>query len=258
VTAPVHILAHCRNPKLLGATLLVFRTLRVGFPSAKVMVWGNALPMDARHPVEAACHMAGAGFMAIPSTTHDAWIESLIMRGASPFWVCDTDIAFWDSMQHLCHFDDTVTVAGRYEPAYSEEWSGTTKPARLHASLLYINPSATRQAIRAWMCRIPMPWRGTAEFPLIRQAFIPQSDGSIRFYDTCAGLFAAIGGTPFTEVQNCAFDHLQCGTYSDLVSPHLSCDNLEQRHRAIFADITLAKGIRGEQEAYLAQRKIKD
>lgn len=254
MTNNVHILAAVLNPKLIASTTLIFRTLRIGFPTANVLVWGNGLDSASEKVVAAAANSAGAMFKPIDRISHDAWIEQLIYAAEQPFWVCDTDLVFFDNMEA----DKSGLFAGRYEPEFVEEWTRCVKPARIHPCCMWINASALRQAIRAFMCQIPRPWRDTANFPLIRQTFVPRAGKLPLFFDTCAGLFSAVGGTTFTDQQNDCFEHLHCGTYADLVSPHLSVENLLASHAAICANPMLARGIRKKQDEYYASRKPND
>jgi hypothetical protein len=248
----VHILATVRTMALLDAALLVFRTLRTGFPTATVMVWGNGLELDALKSVGNAAASVGATFRNSAYLPHDGWIEGLVQGMQEPFWICDTDMVFFDRVEDWFDSDERVVFAGRYEPAFAEEWTKTQRAARLHTALMYFNPSLTRQAMRSWMCRIPRPWRDSAVFPLIKQAFIPTA-GKTMFFDSCAGLYQACGGTRFTEEQDNAFEHLHCGTYADLITPHLSV-NLIEAHRLVYANPALAKGIRERQNEYYASR----
>jgi hypothetical protein len=95
---PVHILAYCRRADLLDAALLVFRTLRTGFPDNPVFVWGNALEDWAGEQVRQFAAQASCVYNAIPLTQHDAWLEELIEAQFHPFWVLDTDLVFWNAM----------------------------------------------------------------------------------------------------------------------------------------------------------------
>lgn len=248
---PVHILATVRKPELLEAALLVFRTLRVGFPTAPVFVWGNALPLEAEAAVAHAAQDCRAVFTNIPVTVHDLWIENLLQESLEPFWICDTDVLFWESVER---FKPAPLLAGRLEPEFEEESTGTLHMERLHTALMWFNPAPLRAAMRAWMARIPAPWGHTGEFPFVRQHFVPLRGERARFYDTCAGLWHAGLGTPWTEKQNDAFDHLHCATYIDLIGPHLSVE-LRQAHQAIYADHRVGKGMRHHQAKYYNRQR---
>jgi hypothetical protein len=244
---PVNILAYVRTAELLDAALLVFRTLRVGFPTAMVNVWGNALAYPFERAVAKAAKECGAFFSNLPATEHDVWLEGLLHLATQPFWVCDTDVVFWDSLEQFN--TDCVAMAGRFEPAFDEEFTGTLHMERLHTAVMYLDPAAVRARMRAWVAAIPEPFSRTAEFPFVRQHFIPVRGGRAVFYDTCAGLWQAGIGTKFDEARNDCFDHLHCATFADRIAPKLSCDLLAA-HRAIYEDHNRARGMRHEQQKY--------
>lgn len=254
----IHILVTIRKPELRDAALLVFRTLRVGFPGSPVLVWGNGLtPAQQQDVATVSRDLARAHFITnLPLTSHDAWIEQLINTQTDGFWICDTDMVFFEPV--------TLPVAvkgfvGRYEPEFDEEWTGTRHVDRLHTCLMFINPTALRQGIRHWQARIPSPWRDSAQFPLVRQHFIPvraalNAQPETLFYDTMAGLWHAGLGTPFTPEQDAAFEHLCCGTYADLVdAPSLA--NLRAVHQSVYSNPERARGLKQAQDTYYQERK---
>ena len=253
----VHILATVRKAKLLEAALLSFRTLRVGFPRAEVWVWGNDLDWVSAAAVEGAARGAGGRFVNGKETSHDAWLQELICRGAEPFWVADTDLVFWEAVEG---WGFEAPVAGRLEPGFHEPWTGTFHMERLHTCLMRIDPVALRMALRGKMARVPEPFGFTATWPFVRQTFIPRKlesgkqKAEIWFYDTCAGIWQAGIGEAFTEARDAAFDHLHCATYADEIGPSLDVPDLAGTHRAIYEDLRLARGIRAGQDAYYARR----
>jgi hypothetical protein len=207
------------------------------------------------------CAVAVQGeYRPLTQTVHDAWIESLIQYSLEPFWICDTDIIFWSRMTRSRAWR---TFAGRFEPEFDEAWTRCRHMARLHTSLLWIDPAAARAEMRAFMAQIPDFLRCSAEFPFVRQHFVPLTtvEGTegrkmeILFYDTMAGLWHACGGSKFGEPENVAYDHLHCATYSDLISPAV---DLRAQHAAIFKNPYLAEHIRHQQNAYYASRKPKE
>lgn len=253
----VHILATCRDMDLLGGTLLVFDTLRTGFPGSKIFVWGNKLPVCAYDRVKVACREVKATFTPLPAPIqHDAWIERLLNEAPEQFWVCDTDIVFWDSVETFPDCRDLL--AGRFEPAFVEPWTGTHKAARLHTSLLWFDALAIRQAIRAWYGKwTPKGFPFLPQTEFVRQSFIPQGPNRPPiFYDTCAGLYQAIGGSPFLESENSAFEHLHCGVYADRISRSLP--GLLDKHREIYANREAAKGLQQQQAEFYKQNALPD
>jgi hypothetical protein len=143
--------------------------------------------------------------------------------------------------------------AGRFEPEFMEEWTGTRHAARLHPSLMRFDPCPLRAVMRYWP--------GVHEFFLtvkrefFEWQFVPYGD-EVLFYDTCAVLHQAFGGARFTDAQNERFEHLHCGSYSDLIGPSLSLQgDMAEKHRAIYMQPELARGLQIEQRKYYASRK---
>ena len=245
----VHILATVRNPALLESALLVFKTVRVGFPRALIQVRGNGLDPVAADAVGLAASQSGCDFHNDNRTSHDAWIEKLIYTKGDPFWVCDTDLVFFEAVEHWFAGKPSVMHAGRFEPEFYEEWTRSRHMARLHTSLMYLNPVELRLGMRTWMGQFPTLWH-TAQMNLIRQQFVPLLGELPLFYDTCAALYHALGGTAFTKEQNAAFEHLHCGTYADLIGAVTSLRDLAAVHRAVYADPSRARGLQHKQNDY--------
>ena len=248
----VHILATVRKPELLPAALLVFRTLRTGFPDAPVCVWGNGLEPWAAEAVAYTAAGRGCEFRNLPKTSHDEWIETLLQAANEPFWICDTDMVLFGEMKA----PKATLFAGRYEPEFVEEWTGTRHMERLHTCLMWLNPVPLRCAIREYMGKIPAPWGNTAQFTLVRQTFVPLTKRQTLFYDTCAGLYHALGGTRFTPAQDAAFEHLYCGTYADLVTAP-SLKDLRAVHAQVYANPQAARGLKAQLDDYFARHKPK-
>lgn len=223
-----HVLATCLNPDLLANTLLVFKSIRVGFPTANIHVFGNGLDAGAQWHVENAAAAANAHFHQMKMMAHGAWIEALIRDEERQFWICDTDIVFHAPVEHW--FQNPLPnqlFAGRYEPDFNLVClAQTVHVARLHPSLMWFNPRPLRAAIRAWP--IKHPFFNSVEKTLFQWTFVP-TNGSILFYDTCAGLYHALGGIPFNREQNEAFSHKFAGTYRTL----LGLDDAELRAHEI-------------------------
>lgn len=237
----VHILASCLTPERLPFTTLVFRTIRIGFPTANILVYGNALDPQSTQAVGQATEDVGGLFRYISIVSHGEWIERLIQTERDPFWICDTDVVFFDKVE-----DWTCELfSGRYEPEFFESWTQSHHVARLHPSLMLFNPGPLRTAMRAWP--------GCHEFfnsvnkDLIQwhwECHRSPEGVSLRFYDTCAGLYHALGGTPFTDHQNAAYAHLHCGTYGHLIVEH---NDLHAAHAAVLKNPEVARWLTMEQ-----------
>lgn len=270
----VHILATVRKPELLRAALLVFSTLRRGFPTADVCVWGNNLAVEATAAVAAEAARVGARFYNLPPTSHDCWISGLIEQagaaGSPPgFWICDTDIVFHEKIEIRNPKCETI-LAGRFEPEFHEEFTDTVHVERLHTCLMWIDGPGLRCAMRGWMAKFPLPWRNTAQFDLVHQHFIPRAGAPPLFYDTMAGVYQALRAGPigpsdqvstvhvFSDEEDGAFDHLHFATYVDQVEGRISVKGgLRERFEMIYDRPELAKGILAEQRKYYAARAVR-
>lgn len=254
----VHCLASLLVPNRIKNTLLVFRSIRTGFPTAKILVYGNGIKdPEGRNLVEITARNVGAQYVNIPMHSHGQWIENILANESDPFWVCDTDIVFFDKVEDWFTGSDEL-FAGRYEPQFWEEWTKTYHVSRLHPSLMWLNPQPLRAAIRSFPGK--HEFFSTVQQNLIQWSLVPSlneytDETHLNFYDTCAGLHHALVGTMFTEAQNAAYGHLFCGTYVDLISEQHP--NLGARHDAIWDDPELARFLWKDQQEWYEENKIK-
>lgn len=241
----VHILATCRNADIIRGTTLVFDTIRTGFPNAEIRVYENALPRFAQKPVRKACDKAGCMVVESKPTIHHEWIESLLATENEPFYICDTDVVFWKSFEG---FTWPTALAGRFVPQFYDEFTNCITRARLHGSLLYIDPAMVKAGVSTWLSQFPKTdFNPPAN--LIHPLVIPSGSESY-FHDTCCLLYQAIGGSEFNEAHLDCYDHLNCGTISDLVAPHVTDLRMREAHFAVFENPLLAKGVWTSQDEY--------
>lgn len=250
--AHVFILASCRNPALLAGTLLVFQTLRTGFPTAGVTVIGNALQGDALAAVSAACGQTGAAFTNADATIHDAWVDQLVLRQSAPFVIVDTDMVFWESVEgwQFIH-----PLAGEHQLPWYDEYSGCVYRERLHTCLLFVDPVEVRRRIAEWAGTIrTAPWRPQIE--LVRQSIQPRLNKCPVYCDTAANLYQAIGGQHFTPRQQTAYAHLHAGTWVDICQPHLTAaPDLAAAHAAVYRNGQVAREFHQREAGYLAANR---
>lgn len=149
----VIIPAACYKASQVDASSFVFKTIRTGFPTAEiVLVIGNTVPMLRDAIVEAA---VAAG---INPTLNDDYADrplvdvydGFLQTEEEPFFFCDTDIVFWDSVEsHLAEFEE-ASLAGRYIPKFFERFTRCVTMPRLHNCLLYVNPQRARREIEEY------------------------------------------------------------------------------------------------------------
>lgn len=256
----VNIFVTCRKPELLPAALLVFRTLRIGFPTAAVNVFGNNLPRYADIAVYNAVKAIGGAYLNGKEMAHGEWIELLMQTMTRDFWICDSDVVFFDEVENWFERWDEVLFAGRYEPSFNCAWTQAEHQARLHPSLMWMNPGRLNSAVRAWPRR--HPFFNTVERNLYRWHWVPHRDrvlegdrGDVvrmKLYDTCSGLFHALGGTAFTEKQNATFGHLYSSTYLDLIGEHMP-EEFRKVHEAVYKDPAEARKLWAAQQEFYKQ-----
>lgn len=208
----VFILATCRKEELLPYSLLVFKTLRVGFPTADVRVHLNGSGTAA---------LMGTEFTALPiteigETTHHDWISGLLLEQNEPFWLVDTDVIFYGKVEH---WEFGGPLAGYRIPEFNDPFLKAITRARLHTSLLYVNPEYVRLAWKSYLGRHPST-RFNPAADCVNPLYMPLNRQTI-FYDTMALMYHAIGGEQFTPEQKNAYFHFHFGTFSDLVLPSM-------------------------------------
>ena len=241
----VHILLTIRKPELYTASTLVFSTLRVGFPTAQVTVYRNRIN-DAR-PLED----AGIEYREI-DTIHHEWIESLLATEEAPFWILDTDVHFWESVEG---WQFTEPMAGRLIPQFFDEYSNCIDQPRLHTALMWLDPVTLRNKVKEY--RAQFPKHGFNHLAnLVHPICLPIRRGRTLFFDTLSLMYHAVGGQPFTTPQLDAFEHMNFGTISDLVLPRLKDGPEFARRRAAFLACPGAfRGTWRSQEEYYARHR---
>lgn len=246
------VLATVRNPELLPYATLVFRTIRTGFPTADITVFGNALGRDDYRQILEACEHARCQFYDHAPTTHAQWIEELIVGADQPFWLCDTDIIFYSKVEDW-QFD--TALAGYLIPEFKDEFSRCITRSRLHPSLLHVKPVELRAAIANYEAQA-ISSVFTPKINLIHPIVLPFNRESY-FYDSVSFLYHAVGGTPFTAQQKDAYHHFHCGTIADLAMPAMKYGEQMAKARAqILANPEQGRGMWRAQELYFQAQQF--
>lgn len=227
----VHILATCSKPELIDATLLVFKTLRVGFPKANVTVWRNGEPTG-RPAIDDAAMKVDCELVQSEPTIHHDWIKERLRDATEPFWICDTDMVFWKSVED---WKVQAPLAGAYIPEFFDSWSRCRTAPRLHTSLLRFDPVLIKARLETLHDKVRVS-RFTPLVDLVAPVVLPNG----FFYDTCSLLYHAVGGQQFNEAQLEAYEHLHGGTWIDELSQ--AYPGLKEVHQSVYADISKAKG----------------
>lgn len=247
----VLVLTYCRNRELLYGTTLVFKTLRVGFPNARVTVVDNASLPEVRGELAQLARENDCLFRQIdsPGVAHDTFIEERLKLAGSntserrQTVFLDPDICLWRSCED---FEFDGLIAGVFVEAYDDPMLKCVTMPRLHSSFLWI-PAAGQL-----MSKIRNIQRRHFDFRPFSTVSFKLGDVWIR-YDTGASLYSAIPNqvSHFSEDHRDCFDHLYCGTHYDLWAPHLGGqlrDLMGKVHRhAKAGEIAPLKGIWREQ-----------
>lgn len=249
----VSILTYCRNPDLFYGTELIFKTLRVGFPSASISVVDNCSVPEARDEVESLAKEAGCQFLAISDgpIAHDRFILKTIRDAANdhsfegPLVFVDPDVCLWESWEEF-HFDGLV--AGKFVGRFFDPVTQTVTMPRLHTSLLWISDPK-----RLWEEVVRIKSRRFDFDPFLSCSV--NLDGVWYRYDTGASLYAALPGrfSRFEERHLDCYDHIFAGSHLDLFfdSYDESCQRMfSQVHGAARAgDLDALRGIWRYQDA---------
>lgn len=214
----VFILTFCRNVDLFYGTELIFKTLRTGFPNAKITVTDNASLPETREQIASLARQNDCIFQQLQSgIQHHDFLQNTLRTVAadsvtdSPVVFLDPDICLWDSCEHFS-FDGLA--AGKLFARFNCPITHTITMPRLHTSFLWIRDAIKlQQEIRKLK---------VAHFDF--QPFLPYSckiNGSWYRFDTGASLYAAMPAqiSYFGEEHFRCYDHLFCGSHFDWLYP---------------------------------------
>ncbi len=245
----VYVVTWCKEIENLYGTTLVFKTLRIGFPTAKLYVIDNASLAAVRPLIQRHSEACDASFTQLTQEiAHHEVIERTLegqAEGTAVF--VDPDVCFWDNAEGW-QFD--ALIAGRLIPKYACEYTGCITHPRLHTSFLWIpEVELLREAIRALRARF-------FDFHPFRPVMFRLDDGWHR-WDTGAGLYAALPERlrAFAKGELESYDHLFCGTHLHQVVTKIRPDYallFDCMHRRVKADHRALKGAWRIQDDYFA------
>ncbi len=217
--ATVFILTYCKNLELFYGTELIFKTLRVGFPNANIVVVDNSSIPDARAQVEVLAKGNDCHFEQIPEpgVKHHEFIQNTIFSmaadatAAGPVVFLDPDICLWDSCEE---FEFDGLIAGKLIGGFNDNITHTHTMPRLHTSFMWI-PDVRKLRDEIWKLKVRY-----FDF----QPFLPYSCamGGVWYrYNTGASLYAAFSDrvSHFTPEHLDHYDHIFCGSHIDCLYP---------------------------------------
>ena len=234
----VIILTFCDDVKLIYGTLLVFNTLRIGFPTAEVLVFDNGSSPEALPQIEAAALAAECQFIPMPRAPFVGFYKWAILEQVefNSIVLLDPDIIFWKNVEDI---KIDALFSGRLMPEMLSQ--GITALPRIHPSFFRIpNVSLLRAAIQHTRSNI------------VDQLFASVK-GKEYFWDTLAMLHQVAPGTAFTDDELDCYDHLFFGCHFPSVQNTLPKNSfIEQGHlAAITGDFEAIRGIwRGQEKDF--------
>lgn len=249
----VFVLATCRNPALIELSTLVFKTIRVGFPSAHITAHLNR-PLNPMDGIWDSARDSQVHLVPLFGDVrrHQDWIAYLINSQGEPFWIVDTDVIFFGNMERFeaaFHFP----IAGAKTPRFVCPYTGLRTHARPHTSVMWIDPVLIREQVRMLresFVKTPFDHCGIDLKKLVHPDISFQENGQM-LHDTMSKLASVVGFDTFTEETLDCYAHLNCGTYSDLVDP---TGGFTSRNLHLARNPDSARGLWREQANFRAGR----
>lgn len=231
----VVILTYCEHPSLAYGALMVFETLRVGYPTFDVVVIDNGSHPDVVPLIAKAASKVNATFTATERHNfidHYRWMIC-DQTQLDSFILLDPDVVFWKNVED---WSFNGIMAGRLIPDITT--GGVTSVSRLHPSHIWV-PSAKR--LRDLGVSVEL-----------------RKEGS-KFWDTLATIYQEHGDKcqSFTEDQLDCYDHLFYGSHFPAIEPRLKDDDLtyNSHRQAASGNIESLRGIWRDQERYFQSQK---
>ena len=239
----VHIPIFCECEEGREGALLTLKTIRVGFPTAKVTAhWMGDYALS---EVEDLCYKNHVNVVSSPSISRNghliAWLVATNQQG---FSVVDCDVVFFDNCEN---FETDALIAGEFIPPFHCPIANAVTYSRLHTAFFVVpDPARLRKAIaKVYQTAFPKfcpfdPFSPVVTFQ-VREA---------RFHDSCSVLYHAVGGYSFDAAMLDKFEHVYSGTYAHkLPWPH------SKFIKDVYTDPSKAKGFRKVMDGFFADRK---
>ena len=243
----VHILTYCKSQSSLYGNCLVFKTLRIGFPNAKVFVCDNASPIELSKEIKVLAEENDCHFVRLKKEIpHHYFLDYCIANNNTnePIIFLDPDICFWKNCED---WKFNSLLAGRLIPKFYDDFSECITHPRIHTSFLWV--SNTNKLLKK------IDSIDKFEY----QPFIPFmyfiKNKWFRF-DTMAMLYSLFEKQieSFSKKELNSYDHLFCGTHLDLVKDTLP--QVNETHKQAKENYKSIRGIWEKQEKYFNDRKV--
>lgn len=224
----VKVLITIPTRKQFDACTLVFDSIRVGFPTAKIHVDINdSTPIDLIEKVEELAQKAECFTRRLPNTHHGSWIANKVEGHIFnwPMVILDGDTIFWKSVEDWVFPPETL-LAGYYVPEMWNDFAKCISMPRIHTSLMWFpNVPALREELKR---RYPYAHEKAGEYCPC-DPFMPAVKffrGQPYFWDSCANLYGMLSSArpltyAFEEQHKECFDHLNSASFYDVMMERL-------------------------------------
>jgi len=251
----VYILTYCKDLQQLYGNTLIFKTLRIGFPTAKITVVDNASVDHAKRVISKCAKDAGCAYKPLPSEIlHHQFLEHIVNSSKETVVFLDPDMCFWKNCESW-DFSDYL-LAGRLLPQFRDEYTKTITETRIHTSFLWINScNALNDAIQNTR-------KTYFEFePFNPIMYMEPASREWHRFDTLSVLYTVLKNRIycFNSKELDAYDHIFCGTNFSTVYESINDDDkmmFKNMHENAKYNYKKLKGIGKLQEEYLKRREI--
>lgn len=252
----IFILTSAWSMDALYGSTLIFKTLRIGFPSAKVTIVDNASVPGARMIIEGLAMTHGCKYVQLENrVAHYQFIEWVVNNNLGPVALLDGDICLWENCEGWS-FGDRL-YAGRYIPKFRDEFTQTITEERVHPSFVWIDDC---EKLRSEIEKIKDKY--FCFLPFHHQMFKSPDTSEWHFQDTLGLLYQALKErvSLFTEKELSAYDHLFAGSYYSLLLETINNKQdrelLRKTHDLGKTDFMKLKGIWKLQNDYFRRRAV--
>lgn len=256
----VCILVTVPNKNCITENLLVFDSLRTGFPTSLVEVWDNSNDELVRTQLEELCRKDPLHQMTYsPSFQkwhHADWIEMVVGTHDGPVVILDSDVILYESCEDM---DFPTLIAGRFVPVIWNEFAGAISYERLHTSFLVIKD-----------CKELREHLADA-YPFVNTPYGPYTPlspyhpcvqfygGYPMFWDCCSTMFHMIGGSCFTENELKRYAHVNSSAFQDVMMERVRDKKsfALQHEKARNKDVEWFRGFHKAEERYYMEMNQK-
>lgn len=252
ISPKVFILTFCENLDQLYGSLLVFKTIREGFPTAKIFVHDNASEPSVRRFFEYAAESVGAYFTQYETrVSHDYHLNQVLKNYGGCVVFVDPDVIFWKKVEDW-KFQKHL-AAGRFIPRFYDEHTQAITEPRLHTSFLWVQD--TRKLLTEIARVDRFDFRPFYPVSFMRKGKWYRFDTGAFFYNSFKKYVYK-----FKAKELNTFDHLFCGTHAHVVLPTIKkedSDVFKHLHQKALEDYRKVKGIWKYQDQFFKERAVK-